>query len=85
MRAAVNSDGVGCIVCHSQQVTYPRSCEGGGPLPVDAGGEHYGVQYGPMFSNPDPLPQRAHGIDDGRPAPGIRASPDRSSAAPATT
>lgn len=63
--AAVNSDGVGCITCHSQAVA-PGDRAGFGVLAISTGGAaDYGTQYGPLFKDPKPLPERAHGIDHG--------------------
>jgi len=62
---AVQSDGVSCLVCHSQAVAAPELAAAGSLL-IDPGPmTNYGVQYGPLFSNPNPLPQRAHGIGNG--------------------
>ncbi|MEY2456159.1 MAG: hypothetical protein QOK06_1253, partial [Acidimicrobiaceae bacterium] len=61
---AVQSDGVGCIVCHSMAKPLAELA-GGANFPLDSGSlGDYGTQYGPLFSGPNPLPQRAHGIDN---------------------
>lgn len=68
--AAITSDGVGCIVCHTQE-TPPAELEGAGPEEGDnslvanadtsLGG--YGTMYGPPFTDPNPLPVRVHGVE----------------------
>jgi hypothetical protein len=63
--AAVNSDGIGCITCHTQQAP-PAELAGFGPLPVaKQSANTYGIQYGPLFTNPDPVPIPKHGMDSG--------------------
>ncbi|MDQ1394984.1 MAG: hypothetical protein QOG64_243 [Acidimicrobiaceae bacterium] len=59
--AAVQSDGVGCIVCHTQAAV-PAKQAGNGPLNLGKA-EHpsdYRTQYGPLFKDPDALPVRVH-------------------------
>ena len=63
--AAIQSDGVGCITCHSQEEP-PEERAGFGEMPIDTGGAaDYGTQYGPLFEDPDPLPTRIHGMGQG--------------------
>ncbi len=63
--AAVNSDGIGCISCHTQQAP-PAELAGFGPLPVaKQAANNYGIQYGPLFTDPDPVPVPKHGMDSG--------------------
>jgi hypothetical protein len=62
--SAVQSDGVGCIVCHSQQKPLVEIA-GAANFAIDSGSlGSFGTQYGPLFDNPNPLPQRAHGIEN---------------------
>ena len=62
---AVQSDGVGCITCHTQEAP-PEERAGFGELPIETGGAaDYGTQYGPLFEDPDPLPVRIHGMEQG--------------------
>ncbi|MEJ7844797.1 MAG: hypothetical protein WKF93_04055 [Acidimicrobiales bacterium] len=62
---AIQSDGVGCIVCHSQEHA-PTELAGGAigarnGLTVDPGGTlDYGTVFGPPFVDPNPLPVRVH-------------------------
>jgi len=63
--AAVNSDGIGCISCHTQEAP-PAELAGFGPLPVaKQAANNYGIQYGPLFTDPDPVPIPKHGMDSG--------------------
>ena len=72
---AVQRDGVGCVVCHSQKTTLPEMAAAG-ELPIDNGGAaDFGTQFGPRFD--DPLPVRVHGIETS----GAWSSPVRSSLA----
>ena len=62
--ASVQSDGVGCVTCHSQELA-PAERAGFGALPIErAGALSYGTFYGPLFDDPNPLPTRAHEVDD---------------------
>lgn len=64
--AAVTSDGIGCIVCHTMDVP-PAERAGnealvsGAVQPVGSLGS-YGTMYGPPFTDPNPLPVRIHGV-----------------------
>ena len=65
--AAVTSDGVGCIVCHTIE-TPPDERQGnaalvGGAVQAEASGGGYPTMYGPLFTDPNPLPVRIHGVD----------------------
>src|SRR5262249_12030842 len=63
--AAVNSDGIGCISCHTQEAP-PAELAGFGPLPVaKQAANNYGIQYGPLFTDPDPVPIPKHGMNSG--------------------
>src|SRR4029077_16549646 len=63
--AAVNSDGIGCITCHTQQAP-PAELAGFLPLPVaKQSANNYGIQYGPLFTDPDPVPIPKHGMNSG--------------------
>ena len=63
--AAVQDDGIGCITCHSQAVP-PGARAGFGTLNIATGGAaDYGTMFGPLFDDPKPLPERAHGIGRG--------------------
>lgn len=63
--AAVESDGVSCLVCHSQEQP-PAELAGFGPWTVEKGGANsYGILYGPLFTDPNPLPVHIHGMDAG--------------------
>jgi hypothetical protein len=62
--AAVMKDGIGCIVCHSQESALGELA-GAGPLNIDSGTrDSYGTIYGPLFDDPNPLPVRVHDIGD---------------------
>ncbi len=61
--AAIQSDGVSCIVCHTMENAPPERA-GFGQLTIDAGGGGgYGTQFGPLFENA--VPVRVHGIGQG--------------------
>ena len=63
--ASVQSDGIGCISCHTQE-SPPAELAGFGPLPVASqGANNFGIQYGPLFEDPDPVPVPKHGMDPG--------------------
>lgn len=62
---AVNSDGIGCISCHTQEAP-PAELAGFGPLPVaKQAANNFGIQYGPLFTDPDPVPVPKHGMNSG--------------------
>jgi len=57
---AVQADGVGCVVCHTQAHAPPEN-GGNDELAIGtASALSYGTQYGPLFDDPSPLPTRAH-------------------------
>ncbi len=57
---AVNKDGVSCTVCHSQSAPLGELA-GAGPINVNGGTrDDYGTVFGPIFSDPNPLPVRVH-------------------------
>jgi hypothetical protein len=65
--AAVTADGIGCIVCHTQEVP-PGEGQGndplvGGAVDGEASLGSYGTMYGPPFTDPNPLPVRVHGVE----------------------
>ncbi|HEX2064112.1 MAG TPA: multiheme c-type cytochrome, partial [Acidimicrobiales bacterium] len=63
--AAVQEDGIGCITCHTQAAPAPERA-GFGELAIDTGGaSDYGVQFGPLFDDPKPVPVRVHGMENG--------------------
>ncbi|MGH9246694.1 MAG: hypothetical protein ACRD29_20765 [Acidimicrobiales bacterium] len=60
--AAVQSDGVGCIVCHTQEEP-PDELAGAGELAIDNGNAaDYGDLYGPILEDPGALPVRVHSL-----------------------
>lgn len=62
---AVQSDGVGCIVCHSQG-SAPPELAAVGELEIPSGSSaDFGDQYGPLLEDPGPLPVRVHGMGAG--------------------
>ncbi|MDQ3293332.1 MAG: hypothetical protein M3527_02610, partial [Actinomycetota bacterium] len=68
--AAAVSDGVGCIVCHSSAEPPAERAGNGaqeGVNPLVANSEAsmggFSTVYGPLFSDPNPLPVRVHGIE----------------------
>jgi hypothetical protein len=64
--AAVQEDGVGCIVCHTQ-ATPPPELSAAGELGIGTGGAaNYGTQFGPLFKDPDPLPVLVHDVAAGK-------------------
>jgi hypothetical protein len=64
--AAVQEDGVGCIVCHTQAGP-PPELAAAGELGIGTGAaSDYGTQFGPLFKNPDPLPVRVHEVGPGK-------------------
>ena len=63
--ASVQSDGIGCISCHTQEAP-PAELAGFGPIPVASqSANNFGIQYGPLFEDPDPVPVPKHGMDPG--------------------
>ena len=61
----MNSDGIGCITCHTQEAP-PAELAGFGPLPVaKQAANNFGIQYGPLFTDPDPVPVPKHGMNSG--------------------
>lgn len=65
--AAVVSDGIGCVVCHTMDEP-PAELQGaaelvGGAVDGRVSGGTYGTMYGPLFEDPNPLPVRIHGIE----------------------
>jgi hypothetical protein len=63
--AAVQSDGVSCIVCHSQATAEPELAGAGGFDIKTSNGASYGTVYGPLFTDPNPLPVRVHDVASG--------------------
>ncbi|HEV3226815.1 MAG TPA: hypothetical protein VGZ52_08275 [Acidimicrobiales bacterium] len=64
--AVVQSDGVGCEVCHGTSKPPAELQAAFGPLndqKSSLGG--FGTVFGPLFENPNPLPQRIHDIGNG--------------------
>ncbi|MEO5725265.1 MAG: hypothetical protein ABIQ39_03665, partial [Ilumatobacteraceae bacterium] len=60
--AAINNDGVNCLVCHTQSSPLGEGA-GLGKLNVQSGTrDDYGTVYGPLFRDPNPLPVRVHDI-----------------------
>jgi hypothetical protein len=64
---AITSDGVGCIVCHTQEIP-PAERQGndqlvGGAVDGRASGGGYWTMYGPPFTDPNPLPVRIHTLE----------------------
>lgn len=67
--AAVTSDGVGCITCHTQEAApvelagaIPLEANGALEIPTQSGGG-FGDVFGPLFTDPNPVPTRIHGIE----------------------
>ncbi len=63
--ASVQSDGVSCVVCHSQAVATPELSGAGGFDIKTSNGASFGTVYGPLFTNPNPLPVRVHDVASG--------------------
>lgn len=63
--AAVQSDGVSCVVCHSQAVATPELSGAGGFDIRTSNGASFGTVYGPLFTDPNPLPVRVHDVASG--------------------
>ena len=82
---AVNSDGVGCIVCHTQAVAARRARLGPLTSGEASGDDNFGIQYGPLFTDPDPLPVPKHGMNSGTDDWWSSMSARRSCAGRATT
>ncbi|MEY2453384.1 MAG: hypothetical protein QOD92_2958 [Acidimicrobiaceae bacterium] len=64
--SAVQSDGVGCQTCHGTSKPPTELQAAFGPLNTETaslGG--FGTVFAPLFENPNPLPQRIHGIGQG--------------------
>jgi hypothetical protein len=61
---AVNKDGVSCMVCHAQSAPQAELSGAGGSLNniVTGSRDDYGTVFGPLFSDPNPLPVRVHDI-----------------------
>jgi hypothetical protein len=61
---AVHSDGVGCIVCHTQEAP-PGELDGAGEMAIDPGNAaDFGDLYGPLL-DPGALPTRVHSLSSG--------------------
>ncbi len=59
---AINQDGVGCLVCHTQSAPLGELA-GAGKINIASGTrDDYGTVYGPLFDDPNPLPVRVHDI-----------------------
>jgi Cytochrome c554 and c-prime len=62
---AVHSDGVGCIVCHTQEPP-PGELDGAAEMAIDTGNAaDYGDLYGPLLEDPGALPTRVHSLGSG--------------------
>ena len=64
--AAAQSDGVGCIVCHTQ-ATPPVELSGGAEMSLGKAmsTSDYRTQYGPLFTGPKSVPVRVHAQEQG--------------------
>jgi Cytochrome c554 and c-prime len=59
---AVHTDGVGCIVCHTQE-SPPAELAGAAEMAIDNGGaDDFGDLYGPLLEDPGALPARVHSL-----------------------
>jgi hypothetical protein len=64
--SVVQKDGITCQVCHGTATPPVELQAAGAPLNDERGSlGGYGNVFGPLFSDPNPLPQRVHDIGNG--------------------